>query len=286
MALPTFFIIGAPKAGTTSLHHYLDQHPQIQMSQVKEPRFFAGPANDIPYPPDRIDSREEYECLFDPAFNVRGESSTDYATHPRRSGAPERIKALVPDAKFIYMVRDPIARTVSHYKMRAALLGETRTLSDALGDLSDLRSPYISPSLYASQLELYLQSFPEDSVLVIDQSDLLSDRRPTLKQIFSFLSVDTHIDSPQFDTELLDGQDWRAYPSAYGSFIRRFVTPSLQWVPRNLRRSVRSSVERRLWPPLEADLDDDLRSRLRERYYPEVERLRTLTGQSFSSWSL
>ena len=124
MALPTFFVIGAPKAGTTSLHTYLDAHPQIQMSAVKEPRFYAGPDNGIAYPPDHVADPAAYEALFDPAFPVRGESSTDYATHPRRTGVPERIKAAVPEARFVYMVRDPIARTVSHHRMTTALLGE------------------------------------------------------------------------------------------------------------------------------------------------------------------
>src|SRR5262245_27376624 len=140
MALPTFFIIGAPKAGTTSLHHYLDGHPRIQMSSVKEPRFFSVPASGIPEPPDTVNCRDEYEKLFDPAVAVRGESSTDYATHPRHQGAPERIRELVPDARFVYMVRDPVERSVSHYRMAAAMLGERRPLQQALGeDLSEPR---------------------------------------------------------------------------------------------------------------------------------------------------
>ncbi|HEY5052510.1 MAG TPA: sulfotransferase [Solirubrobacterales bacterium] len=286
MPLPTFFIIGAPKAGTTSLHHYLDQHPQVQMSSIKEPRFFAGPENGIPYPPDRVDNLQEYEQLFDPTIEVRGESSTDYAIHPRRQNVPERIKGLVPKAKFIYLVRDPVARTISHYKMRAALMGERRSLNEALSDLSDLHSPYVFPSLYASQLKEYLRHFPQERVLVIDQADLLQDRRPTLRRAFSFLAVDSEIDSLQFEEELLNSQAWRTYPSGYANFIARVVAPTVRWIPRDFRRSVRRSVERRLWPPLDTTLDDKLRARLEELYEPEVAHLRALTGEAFATWSI
>ena len=286
MALPTFFVIGAPKAGTTSLHSYLDAHPQIQMSAVKEPRFFAGPENGIPYPPDRVGAREAYEALFDPSAEVRGESSTDYATNPRRQGVPERIKELVPEALFVYLVRDPIARTVSHFKMTTALLGERRTLPEALGDLSDLRSPYISPSLYAMQLEIYLRTFPQERILVIDQADLQVDRRATLSHIFDFLSVDRTVPLEGCEEEHLDSSAWRTYPNGYAEFVARHVAPRFRWVPRGLRRSVRRSVERVLWRPVDTSLDNELRKRLADLYAPDVARLRSLTGKEFPSWSL
>lgn len=286
MALPTFFVIGAPKAGTTSLHNYLAAHPQIQMSAVKEPRFFSGPENGIPYPPDRVGSLDAYETLFDPAAEVRGESSTDYATHPRRQGVPERIEELVPEARFIYLVRDPIARTVSHFKMTTALLGERRTLREALGDLADLRSPYLSPSLYATQLELYLRTFPPARILVIDQADLQAERRATLSRVFDFLSVEDTAPLDGFTEEHLGSGDWRAYPSGYADFVARHVAPRLQWIPGGLRRSARRSVERVLWRPLDTGLDDDLREGLEDLYAPEVARLRSLTGMEFPTWSV
>ncbi|MDX6610217.1 MAG: hypothetical protein QOF85_2142 [Solirubrobacterales bacterium] len=286
MALPTFFVIGAPKAGTTSLHNYLAAHPQIQMSAVKEPRFFAGPENGIPYPPDRVGSLNAYEALFDPATGVRGESSTDYATHPRRQGVPERIKELVPEARFIYLVRDPVARTVSHFKMRTALLGERRTLREALGDLTDLCSPYLSPSLYATQLELYQRAFPAARILVIDQADLEAERGATLSRVFDFLSVEETGPLDGFAEEHLGSGAWRTYPSGYASFIARHVAPRVQWIPGGPRQSARRLVERVLWRPLDTSLDDDLREQLEDLYAPEVARLRTLTGMEFPTWSV
>jgi hypothetical protein len=284
MALPTFFVIGAPKAGTTSLHTYLDAHPQIQMSAVKEPRFFGGPENGIAYPADHIGSREVYEELFDPAFAVRGESSTDYATHPRRTGVPARIKEAVPEARFVYMVRDPVARTLSHHRMTTALLGERRPLEVALGDLSDRMTPYISPSLYATQLELYLEHFPAERILVLDQADLQADRAGTLRQIHRFLGVEEEAEAAAGEEELLASGEWRTYPSGYAEFIARHVAPRFRWVPKGFRRGVRSKVEGVLWKPVKSELSPQLRERLQKLYAPEAARLRELTGKEFATW--
>lgn len=287
MSLPNFFVIGAAKAGTTSLHSYLDRHPEIQMSATKEPRFFAGPANGIPYPPDRVWSREEYELLFDSAFELRGEASTDYAAHPRRQGAPERIKELVPEAKFVYLVRDPIARTISHFQMAVALMGERRSLPEALGDLSELRSPYVASSLYGTQLENYLRHFSQERMLVLDQAKLRSERRSTLARVFAFLGVDDGVEIPGLDDELLSNREWRTYSPRYVDVVDRFVAPPLRWIPQGIRRSVRRSVERFLWPPLEKpSVDGELRARLEALYSPQADRVRALTGEEFSHWSV
>jgi hypothetical protein len=287
MTLPTFFIIGAAKTGTTSLHYYLDQHPEIQMSANKEPNFFSGPENGIPYPSKRVSSLNDYERLFESAFSVRGEASVGYTNHPRRQGVPEGIKELVPNAKFIYLVRDPIARTVSQYHHRVAFEGERRSLREALADLSDPYSVYVCPSLYASQLELYRRHFPDESILVLNQADLLGDRRATLRQIFAFLAVDDRVDSSQFDEELNTNSEQRIYPPGYKRLRGPDVPAAVRWIPRSVRRPIRRSLERTFMRPVKrSELDEETRDRLEERYKGEVERLRTLTGKSFSDWSI
>ena len=287
MALPTFFVIGAPKAGTTSLHAYLSEHPQIHMSAIKEPRFFAGPPGDLPFPPDWVPDLPTYESLFDSPLAVRGESSTDYAIHPRRAGVPARIQESVPDARFIYMVRDPIARAISHYRMGVALMGEQRSLGEALGDLEDLRAtPYLCPSLYATQLELYLQRFPGDRLLVVDQAELDSERQAALARIYSFLGVDDSFVGAGIEETYLSSGSWRAYPRGYSDFIARYVAPATRWIPVGARRSVRRALERKLWQPIGTSIDAPLRRRLELRFGPEAERLRELTGQRFATWSV
>lgn len=286
MPLPTFFIIGAPKCGTTSLHAYLNQHPQIGMSLKKETHFFIGPEN-IAYPAKRIDRLDDYERLFDLAFKVRGEASPSYSAYPMHQGAPERIVKLVPDAKFIYLVRDPIDRTVSHYMHRVAMEGERRSLREALGDLTDRSSPYLCPSLYASQLDHYLRCFRRERILVIDQADLLTDRRGTLREIFAFLSVAETFYSSELDTERGVSSERRVYRPSYVRFAKRAAGSPLRLLPRSTRRSLRRSVERVLWPPLERpSLDTELRTRLEDLYVGDVDRLRALTGKGFPSWKI
>src|SRR5688572_24468381 len=108
--LPNFFIIGAMKAGTTSLWQYLRRHPEIFMSKLKEPGYFTEEL--------RWDQGIEwYRSLFDDAGSARavGEASTSYTKWPRFAGIPARMHALVPEARLIYLVRDPGDRIRSHY---------------------------------------------------------------------------------------------------------------------------------------------------------------------------
>src|ERR671915_544163 len=97
--LPNLIVIGAMKSGTTSLHNYLSLHPEIFMTEVKEPSFFTLEGN-------WWRGREWYEAQFPVAAKIRGESSPDYTKHPRHAGAPERMHAMIPDAKLVYLLRD------------------------------------------------------------------------------------------------------------------------------------------------------------------------------------
>ena len=122
MTMPNFLIIGAMRAGTTSLYHYLKQHPQVYMSPVKEPRFFAleGEKPDPGRPTDErlmnhsITDIEAYRALFQAVSKETaiGEASPLYLYSPK---APERIRHYIPDAKLIAVLRDPVERAYSHF---------------------------------------------------------------------------------------------------------------------------------------------------------------------------
>lgn len=288
MPRPTFLIIGAMKCGTTSLHHYLRLHPEIQIPTLKELNFFSGPPGHSPYPSGskRIEQLTDYERLFDPAFRVRGEASPNYSVYPMRTGVPGRIKDIIPDVKLIYLVRDPIARTLGQYQLAVSTANERRSLSQALGDLSDPFSLYTCPSFYAQQLDQYLRHFSREQILVIDQADLLYKQQATLREIFTFLSVDNSVVSPQFDEKLNTSDGHRTYSRfiVMSRWARR--TPLLR-LPRGLRVFMRRSVERVVSRPLEAPtLDDNLRGRLQEFYANDVGRLRELTGKTFPTWTI
>jgi hypothetical protein len=287
LALPNLFIIGAAKAGTTSLHHYLDLHPEVQMSPVKEPNFFSGPPGEIPYPAGRVASLDEYEQLFDPAYPVRGEASVGYSNFPRRRGVPAAIRERVPAARIVYVVRDPIARILSQYQYRVAMEGERRPLDEALEDVGDPLSVYLCPSRYATQLELYLEAFPPEQVLVLDHAVLLADRDTALREVFAFLGVSADVDYSEFEEELNSGAEKREFSTGYVRVRERLKQSPLRLVPRGLRRSLAGVLERSMWSPVPpASLEEPVRQRLEEALAPETARLRAMTGQDFATWSV
>ncbi|MDY6937724.1 MAG: sulfotransferase domain-containing protein [Cyanobacteriota bacterium] len=187
--LPNFIVIGAMKCGTTSLHEYLALHPQISMSQLKELDFFVEKFN-------WQKGVDWYKSNFRVPTDIRGESSPNYTKCHLFAGVPDRMHRLVPEAKLIYVVRDPIKRIVSHYVHRVARGLEKRGIDEALAETRD--NNYINTSLYFMQLERYLEYYPASSILIVPQEDLYRNRIPTLQNIFQFLEVDATFSDPQF----------------------------------------------------------------------------------------
>jgi hypothetical protein len=197
------------------------------------------------------------------------------------------MTALIPETKIIYLVRDPVARALSQFHFSVSVERERRSIHEALTDLSDPNSLYTCPGFYAAQLERYLNYFPQEKILVIDQADLLADRLATLREMFAFLSVDTTFTSPVFSEEKNTGEEQRTYSSFIVLQRRAQASPMVHKLPHGLRRFVRRSIERVVSRPLEAPtLDHGLRSRLQDLYTDDAKRLRGLTGKSFSTWSV
>ena len=147
--LPNLIIVGGLKCGTTSIHHYLGLHPEIQMSKPKELNFFVEELNwDL--------GLDWYASRFDDRFKVRGESSPHYTNLPRFEGVAERIHEHCPDARLLYMVRDPIKRILSHWVHATGAGYETREM---VPTLSDPDTHYINRSKYWMQLQPYLELF-------------------------------------------------------------------------------------------------------------------------------
>lgn len=278
--LPNTFIIGAAKCGTTGLWLYLDAHPEIAFSANKEPAFFVRP--------HYRDDLAWYEALFRPA-TVRGEASTVYTTHPVNSGVPERIRSLVPEAKLIYMVRDPVDRMISHYVEHVAQGIEHRAIETALAE-PEARNMYLAASLYATQVRQYLDYFEESSLLILDQDELRDEPLPTLARVYRFLGVDESFRPPHTEVQVRRTAERRRF-IGFGGRLRqtRAAETALRWIwrlpPRlairvvgALKRPLSAPIER---PALDRGLEDDLRARLS----PEAAWLREYTGKSFDSWS-
>lgn len=285
--LPNFFIIGAAKAATTSLHAYLGEHPEIHMSPVKEPNFFALPSRGRPFVQGRIAGRDEYEALFATDAPLRGEASPSYSMHAWRVGVPERIHALVPDARFVYIVRDPVERALAHYLQTVGAGREQRSPEEALADAAEPDHPYACASMYATQLELYLPWFDLDRVVVVDQADLRADPAATMSEVYRFLGADPSFEAAGLDIEHNAAATKQRRSRALLALRSAPGRGALDRLPAAIREPVTTTARRVLSKPLvRPAITSDLRDRLEHLFAPEAERLRGLTGKRFATWSV
>ena len=279
-AMPNLIIIGGLKCGTTSIHHYLGLHPDIQMSKPKELNFFVEEQTwDL--------GLDWYRGRFDDRYPVRGESSPHYTNLPRFRGVPERIREHCPDARLIYMVRDPIKRILSHWVHATGAGYETREL---VPTLSAPDTAYIHRSMYWMQLQPFLELFPHEQIAVITQEELQGDREETMRRAFRFAGVDEDFTSEQFDRE------WEKSSAKQGGryqFMERLIKlPGFRAFDRNFDRlpeSMRWIVEKVVHDPEKPPapkpkLPDDLFETLRGRFREDVAALQGFAGREFSNW--
>jgi hypothetical protein len=276
--LPNLVVIGAAKCGTTSLHEYLDLHPAVSMSQEKELNFFVA---------DKNWSRglDWYQQQF-PDAPVRGESSPAYTAYPLLPGVPERMAATIPNARLVYLVRDPIDRIVSHYVHRTVNWPNMGSLEDALDD-AHVREWLVTPSYYWQQLEQYLRHFPRDRILLLDSDELRASRDEVLYRVFAFLGVDASFRTPEFE-RAHNAATGRTRRTSTGEVVSSILTRTLgaqgsravrERAPAALKSRFRAETE----PPT---MRQAQREELAAELAPEVERLRAETGLAFAGWTL
>lgn len=277
--LPNLIIIGAMKAGTTSLHNYLDFHPDISMSSVKETNFFSSEdlwRRGSPW----------YQRHFDPSAKVRGESSTSYSAFPMRPGVPKRMHSLVPDAKLVYVVRNPVDRMISHYVHARSDGSESRPFSAVIEDAcSGVSSDYVCQSRYFFQLSRFLEYYDRAQILIITTEELKNHREEALREICRFLGLSYHIQSFSLEKLWNKGEEqflfrgWRRF-----CFPRWMQThPTIPW---RLKAPFRfaatlgsSSIER---PKTTAEE----RRALQAVFQEDIHRLQLWSRKDLSTWLL
>lgn len=273
---PNFIVIGAMRAGTTTLYHHLNQHPEIGMSRMKETDYFI-PKMNYPLGPDW------YLSQFDHSRTIRGEVSPNYAMCHMWRGVPARIRAAVPDVKLIYLARDPVERLVSHYLHRWHF-GETRVTPEALLS-SEAGEKMLGTSSYAMQLRAYLAQFPEEQIMVLDFDELKDDAQAALDKVTDFLEVPRNVlrDAPATRNETdstarLPGFAQRVWRSRNMRRFDRFISRGM----RDTARRLLSVGPRRPDP----EIGPDLRAEVAERLAGDAAAFRALTGQQFAGWSI
>ncbi|MCQ8186319.1 sulfotransferase family protein [Parvularcula maris] len=179
MAQPDFIIIGGTKCGTTSLTGYLDRHTDVYLAP-KELRYFTKE--------HRWHLGEDwYRRQFAEAGpnQIVGEASNAYTRDPVYAGAARRVHEALPEAKLIYLIREPWARMASHYRHRMVTGREWRPANRALRE----EPSYLAVSQYGHQLSLYRKLFPKRQILVLSSEGLFREPKKELSRLCGFLGI-------------------------------------------------------------------------------------------------
>lgn len=199
--LPSFVVVGAQKAGTTSLFRYLADHPVVQAPRFKEVHFF-----DLHWKKGPVWYRSHFPRIPGDRGRITGEASPYYLFHPR---VPERMASVLPQAKILVLLRNPVDRALSHYhwevgygnerlSFREALERETEILpretarileDDGYRSFAHQHASYLARGRYAEQLRRWLDAFPREQILVLTAEDFFAKTAEAMTRAQRFLGL-------------------------------------------------------------------------------------------------
>ncbi len=296
---PDFFIVGAAKAGTTTLFMHLEQHPDIFMSTPeKEPGFYCDIWG--------LTDPDEYAALFAGARQdqICGEASTVYLTCP---ASARMIYEANPEAKIIILLRNPIDRAYSLYNQmvktgneklypfaRALEAEEERAKTDPTTEYVPgyhYNYLYLQSGFYSGQVKRYFDTFPRQNVHTLLFEDLAQQPAGSVRGILEFLGVD-----PEFSEEVgvYNAARW---PHSVGLqyFIKSRLGPAMDRVHLKIgnrdftlpyrKKIVRDLLALNLGSRKPAPLDGETRLKLLAKLRPDIERTGQLIGRDLSSWT-
>jgi hypothetical protein len=294
--VPGLIVIGAARSGTTALYEHLRQHPQIFLSSSKEANYFAfegepldyrGPGAD--FVNNSVPTWSAYLELFAdaPGDAVIGDISPLYLYAPK---AAERIRARLPDARLVAILRNPIEQAFSHFQYARACMIEPLDSFDAALDaeperLRDHWQPLFQYSdfpRYSEQLRRYRDHFPPEQIKIFLYEDYRADPKGVLRQIFEFAGVDASF-VPTLNKDANPGGDPRSRllqaiimkPNLLGSIAAVFL-------PLPVRRRIRDRISR--LNIARAEFSPTARARLASKLRPDILELQGMLGRDLSGW--
>jgi hypothetical protein len=304
LALPDFFVLGAAKAGTTSLHAYLAQHPRVVMPVLKEPLFFSSNFAQVGEDIEINTIKGMYTCIRKYSSLYRdvktgkllGDASPSYLYTTRATianikktyAADERWKQL----RFIVMLRHPVERAWAHYQTARAYLHEPLPFELAVAEETwaerrrrhwDVFFDYLGFSAYTSQLEAYVNAFGRERLKVVLFDDLRRNAAALCGELFSFVGIDAGFSVPNLRPHNA-GLGEPKYPwvkklLCSDNLLRRSAARLIPFHLRSpLRRGIAARVSQR------ARLDPGTRQRLCERFADEIDKLEHFLGRDLSGW--
>lgn len=270
--LPTFVVIGAMKAGTTTLHEWLDSHPDVCMSATKELDFFLDDGN-------WNRGVDWYRGQFATCGVERavGESSPNYAKIHLDPAVPSRMHSVIPDARLVYLIREPIARMRSMYRHLVIDGTETRSFADAVAD-----PDYRDTSRYMRQIQAYLNYYDRSRLLVITTECLETNPGGAIQQVYEHIGV-----VPLAFAETAIKRNVTAERTVDTALSRRLKENRAYWAALNRSWRLRSLHEHLFTRPgriPSADLPTDVEARLRGGLEEETSELEAFLGRPITEW--
>lgn len=294
--LPNFIIAGATRSGTTSLYHYLIQHPEISFPKLKEPRYFSSYDLELPQkgPGDiTVDDKlitlfEDYNDLYFQINNkLVGDASSEYLYH-HLSSIP-KIKEKLGDIPIIFILRNPIERAYSAYNNLVRDGRETLTFKQALNaenyrvdNRYDMMWHYTAVSKYYEPIKHFLKEFKNVKIIIFEE--FISNKESTLRDIFSFLGVE----NISIDTSVVYSKSGKpkskfvAYVlgrnNSIGNYIRNFLF-------KVFKREFLEKISR-FFVSDKDSLPTEMKKQLYKEFETDIENLESLISINLSNWKI
>lgn len=288
MVLPNFLIVGTPKAGTTAIYHYLNQHPEIYFSPHKEPHFFSFIGEQKPH--WGVKTLAEYEELFEGVTTEKaiGEASTWYLYS---QSAAQQIKKYIPYVKVIIILRNPIERAYSSWAFRVQCGWESivnfeqavQAEKNRIANHYEWDFHYLQTGFYYEQIKRYFNLFPRNQIFICTHDSLNQDCISLLQNIFNFLEVDNNfipdVSIRHNQTKLAKSQlvDNLLTKSSHCKTVLKFLIPDAM---RNRLRSKIIQNNQLLVPKLPPELKKQYTLLYRE----DILKTSNLINIDFSQW--
>lgn len=296
---PNFFIVGAPKCGTTSLYKWLKQHPDIFMPDEKEPKYFChdlreqAEANDSTrlFP---VQSKEEYLKLFQDTEGKTaiGEASTYYLYSKT---APEAIKKFNPEAKIIIMLRDPVEQIISSYNfsvqkghesaenLEEALRLETKRRANPPAKRFPKSYLYQEKASFCQHINRFQNHFSNKQIKILLLDDLQHSPQEVYQEVLEFLGVEQSDFTPEFSQENTGGTprfQWLNQAIKHPSSpIRKFA----ELIPKSIGKQIRGWLNKLLLTDKDTSVSDATRTKLKKQFKPKVKQLSEITDRDLVS---
>jgi len=278
--MPNFFIVGAPKAGTTSLYEYLKVHPEIYMSTIKEPEYFSTATLKQDDLLDIIRDKEKYLELFKKVKNQKiiGEASPFYLSD---ADAPKSIRSLMPNAKILISLRDPVERELSHFLMFQGWRRTKRSFHDQLKiELENHKTSTeyfaLKYGLYFDNVKRYVEIFGENQVKIIIFEEFIKKPEDIIQEILKFLNLNTKL--LNLDTKIHNPSQMLRGSLSQRINENRSLSRLVKFMVSDSRRL--SLKEKFLYKKqIKPKLEQEDRELLKKFYQEDVEKLQKFLGR-------